>query len=88
MLALRMEYAGILLSFRLGRKEVSGILKGSRGDWTFESQSPAFLRQVPSGRLSKYALWLNNVPSHISDIYEGIRNAALNAGYEMDDSDD
>ena len=81
------HYQGAFLYFRLNRHPIEGILKGSMTDWTFYSQSPAFLKQVPSGRLKKYALWYDSVPREISKLYNGILESALKAGYPIDEKE-
>lgn len=75
------------LTFRLNRHFIQGILNGSVSDWFFQSQSPAFLKLVPSGRLQKYALWCNGVPRGISRIYNGIVEAAARSGYILDEKE-
>jgi hypothetical protein len=80
---LQHHYEMVSLSFKLNQYQVSGILNGSASDWTFQSDSPAFLNIVPSGRLSKYALWLDRVPRQISKIYNGIWEAAIKQGYDI-----
>lgn len=86
--ALKREYAGVLLCFKLGRKDVCGLLNGSANDWTFESVSPAFIKHLPTGRLHKYAVWHNKVPSIVSNLYNGIWDAAFKAGYDLGERDD
>ena len=80
-------YEGICIHFRLNRHPVEGILKGSITNWVFYSQSPAFLKQVPSGRLKKYALWYDTIPKDITKLYNGILEAALKAGYPIDEKE-
>lgn len=77
------HYEMVPLSFKLGHHQIRGILNGSATDWTFQSDSPAFLRIIPSGRLSKYALWIDHVPRQISKIYNGILESAIKAGYAI-----
>jgi hypothetical protein len=77
------HYEMVPLAFKVNQHVIDGVLNGSAADWTFQSRSPAFLKIVPSGKLSKYALWLNHVPKQINKIYHGITEAALKAGYDI-----
>ena len=79
----REQYNHLFLSFRLGKHTVQGVLNGACHDWYFESLSPAFLKQIPSGVLYKYTLWYDRVPNNISSIYNNILEAALRAGYDL-----
>ena len=79
----RSHYHCIVLSFTIKRKSVSGILKGNPVNWMFESDSPAFLKLVPSGVLNKYALWWDVVPKDLDKVYNGILEAAFKAGYDL-----
>ncbi|MCU7551721.1 hypothetical protein OCK74_21550 [Chitinophagaceae bacterium LB-8] len=79
----RSHYQSVVLSFTIKRKSVSGILKGNRVDWMFQSDSPAFLKLVPSGILNKYALWWDMVPKDLDKVYNGIFEAAFKAGYDL-----
>ena len=81
-------YEMVPLSFRLNHHQVKGILNGSASDWTFQSESPAFLKIVPSGKLHKYALWTGLVPGQISKIYNGIWESAIKAGYDMAENEE
>lgn len=81
------HYEGVLLRFRLNREEVTGLLNGSITDWVFQSDSPAFLKFVPSGRLCKYALWYDRIPQQVNRIYKGMWEAALKAGYELSEKE-
>ena len=85
---LREQYDGVLLQFKWNQAEIRGVLNGSVTDWNFRSQSPAFIRLVPSGHLSKYSLWVTRVPKSISKLYNGIADAALKAGYDMNDKEE
>ena len=86
-LTARGPYAGLHLSFKLGRQTVYGRLNGSAGDWIFESSSPAFIKQIPEGRLYKYNIWYGTVPRAISSIYHGILESALKAGFDLYEND-
>jgi hypothetical protein len=86
--SLRDHYKGIGLSFRLGHRCIEGLLQGSAADWAFCSESPAFVKYVPSGVLSKYMLWNDNVPRQISGLYNGILESAFKAGYDLSDKDE
>jgi len=81
--AYQYHYEKLHLSFKLNQHTIEGILNGSASDWTFQSNSPAFLKQIPSGKLSKYALWVDEVPRQISKIYNGIWEAAIKVGYDI-----
>jgi hypothetical protein len=81
--ALKAEYHSVSIGFKLHNKEVRGILNGNPQDWKFHSTSPVFLKYIPSGTLSKYALWLNGVPKVISPLYVNIIEAAAKAGYDL-----
>ena len=81
--ALQDQYNGVFLHFRLGYQIVEGVLNGSAADWTFQSYSRAFLKQVPTGTLYKYMLWMDSVPPGISNVYNAIEEAAFKAGYDM-----
>jgi hypothetical protein len=78
----------IVLSFQMNRRPVKGTLYGNCLNWTFESNSPAFLRYIPSGKLDKYALWINAVPPVISELYNKIYEAALKSGYSLQEKED
>jgi hypothetical protein len=80
---LQHHFEMVFLTFKLNQHEVKGVLNGSSTDWTFQSGSPAFLKIVPSGKLSKYALWFGGVPRQIHKIYNGIGDAAIKAGYNL-----
>ena len=86
-LTARGPYAGLHLAFRLGKHTVYGRLNGSAGDWVFESTSPAFLKQIPQGRLYKYNLWYDAVPRAINSIYNGILESAFRAGFDLYEND-
>lgn len=73
----------IVLSFQIKKQPVKGVLHGNCSNWTFESNSPAFIRYIPSGKLDKYALWINTVPPVISELYNKIYEAALKTGYSL-----
>jgi len=75
------HYEDVPLTFSLQNQYVSGILNGTVSDWNFRSPSPVFLKFIPSGVLYKYAFWIGEVPSKLSDIYNGIFTAASKAGY-------
>lgn len=79
----RDQFNTLMLSFRLGKHIVHGVLNGAPYDWYFQSNSSAFLKHIPSGVLYKYALWYNQVPKNISAIYNNIMEAALRAGYDL-----
>ena len=85
---LQYHYEMVFLSFKLNQHEVKGVLNGSTTDWTFQSTSPAFLKIVPSGKLSKYALWIGRVPKQINKIYDGISDAAIKAGYDITEKEE
>jgi hypothetical protein len=85
--SVRYHYSGIFLSFALNRKPVCGILKGNSLDWMFQSDSPAFLKQIPGGVLNKYALWWDHIPKDLDKIYNGILEAAFKAGYNLCEKD-
>ena len=82
------HYEMVILSFKINKYEINGILNGSATDWIFHSDSPAFLKIIPSGRLSKYSLWIDHVPKDISKIYNGVEEAALKAGYDIADKEE
>jgi hypothetical protein len=77
----------VVLTFSIKRKPVCGILKGSAVDWMFQSDSPAFLKLIPSGVLNKYALWCDAIPKDIDKVYNGILEAAFKAGYDLCDKE-
>jgi hypothetical protein len=77
------HYDSVVLSFTINRKPVCGILKGNAVDWMFQSDSPAFLKLIPSGILNKYALWWDVIPKNIDKVYNGILEAAFKAGYDL-----
>jgi hypothetical protein len=78
----------LCLSFQLKNRQVRGVLYGSYLNWSFESSSPVFLKYVPSGKLDKYALWVNTVPSVISELYNKIYDAALKKGCSLQDKEE
>ena len=82
------DVSPVWLSFQINRRPVKGFLYGDYQNWTFESNSPAFLNCVPAGKLNKYAYWVNTVPKGISEVYNGIFDAALKAGYSLQDIED
>lgn len=79
----RSHYDYVVLSFTIKRKSVSGILKGNSCDWVFLSNSPTFLKMIPSGVLNKYTLWWDAIPKDIDKLYNGILDAAFKAGYDF-----
>jgi hypothetical protein len=81
------HYNCVILSFTIKRKPVSGILKGNSFDWRFQSDSPAFLKLIPSGVLNKYALWWDAIPKDLDKLYNGILEAAFKAGYDLCEKD-
>ena len=82
------DVSPVWLSFQINRRPVKGLLYGDYQNWTFESNSPAFLKHVPSGKLNKYAYWINAVPGGISEVYNGIFEAALKLGYSLQDMEE
>jgi hypothetical protein len=77
------HYDSVVLSFTINRKPVCGILKGNSVDWMFQSDSPAFLKLIPSGTLNKYAIWWDAIPKDINKVYNGILEASFKAGYDL-----
>jgi hypothetical protein len=84
----RDHFENVALSFRLSRQEVYGFLNGTSHDWQFQSESAPFLKQIPSGQLRKYSLWIDSIPQKLSDLYNGIREAALKRGYNLDEKEE
>jgi hypothetical protein len=84
----REQFNSLWLSFKLGKHPVQGLLIGASHDWCFQSTSPAFLKQIPTGVLRKYALWFNGVPKNISSIYNNILEAALREGYDLTEKEE
>ena len=78
----------IVLSFQMNKRPIKGVLHGNCINWTFESNSPAFTHYIPSGKLDKYALWINTVPPVISELYNKIYEAALKSGYSLQENED
>jgi hypothetical protein len=85
---LQQNFNGVELSFRLHNQTVKGHLLGNAQDWMFYSCSPAFLKIVSSGKLQKYNLWLNTIPKGISEVYNGIYESALKAGFDITDKEE
>lgn len=85
---LHFHYEMVFLRFKINRDEVVGILNGSVTDWLFQSDSPAFLKIVPSGKLFKYALWTNGIPKQLDRIYKGLSDAAFKAGYDLTEKEE
>jgi hypothetical protein len=81
------HYEAVLLRFSINRDKVKGLLNGSITDWVFQSDSPAFLKVVPSGRLCKYALWYDRIPRQLNMIYKGMWEAASKAGYDLSEKE-
>jgi hypothetical protein len=81
-------YFSVVLHFSVCRRPLTGVLYGTASNWTFLSNSPAFLRYIPSGRLDKYALWVDKIPPNISTIYNGIFDAAFKAGYSLQEKEE
>lgn len=79
----RDHYDKVFLLFKIGRRPVCGILNGNSVDWMFQSDSPEFLKLVPSGVLCKYALWIDAVPCDLGKVYDGVLEAAMKAGYDL-----
>ena len=82
------QFNSLQLSFKLGKHPVQGLLIGACHDWCFQSTSPAFLKQIPSGVLRKYALWYNGVPKNITSIYNNIFKAARREGYDLTEKEE
>jgi hypothetical protein len=80
-------FTPVTLSFKLGGRQVSGILHGDAYNWTFESNSPVFVLCVPGGRLDKYALWNGPVPSQITELYQQIEQSAGKAGINLQENE-
>ena len=78
----------IVLSFQMSKRPINGVLYGNCLNWTFTSSSPAFLHYIPSGKLDKYALWINTIPPVISELYNKIYAAALKTGYSLEENED
>jgi hypothetical protein len=83
--SLQGHYDRVYLSFRLNSHYIRGILNGNSVDWVFQSDSPAFVKRIPSGVLYKYALWTDDIPKDIGKVYNGILEAALKVGYDLNE---
>jgi hypothetical protein len=81
--ALKDHYHSVGLQFRLNKHEIQGILNGNAEDWVFTSNSEAFVRYIPGGKLEKYALWIGGVPRVLGHLYTEIFEAAGKAGYDL-----
>ena len=77
------QYHGVLLSFHVRQHKIEGVLNGSISDWTFQSNNAVFLHYIPTGKLNKYMLWEEKIPACISNIYNGILEAAFKTGYDL-----
>jgi len=86
--SLQDHYNMVSLSFKLHQKPVTGVLNGSALDWSFESESPVFIKYIPSGMLRKYSLWTDKVPKNISQMYNAISDAALKAGFDLSEKEE
>lgn len=84
----RQHYHYLPLRFRMGRHLIEGVLHGDCGDWFFNSQSPAFTEIIPGGKLRKYMLWIDAVPKNIGLVYNALSEAAVLAGYTMQERDE
>jgi hypothetical protein len=80
---LKTHYDEVPLRFSLSGAPVTGILTGNHQWWVFSSDSPTFRSQIPGGRLCKYSLWTNRIPAVVSDLYNGIWEAAIQSGYDL-----
>ncbi len=82
------QFNSLWLTFKLGKHLVAGLLIGDCHDWRFLSNSPVFLRYIPSGVLNKYALWFNGVPKNINAVYNNIIEAAQREGYDLTEKEE
>ena len=81
--SLKDEYHAVFLFFRINNNQVYGVLNGNAEDWRFTSESAYFLKYIPGGTLSKYAMWINVVPKTINHFYTELIESAAKAGYEL-----
>ncbi|HZH97232.1 MAG TPA: hypothetical protein VEY06_15175 [Flavisolibacter sp.] len=86
--SLKEQYHAVFLIFRINNNQVHGILNGNAEDWIFTSTSSYFLKYIPGGTLSKYAMWIGSVPKTIGHFYLKITESAARAGYELCDKEE
>lgn len=85
---LKDHYDAIALRFKLHHQVIKGALTGNYQYWFFKSESPAFLKHIPSGILFKYAIWENHIPTEVSNLYNAIWEAAFKAGYDLQEKEE
>jgi hypothetical protein len=85
---LKSAFENISLSFHYHGREVNGILQGSPRFWTFSSNSEAFLKIIPSGKLYNNARWVEPIRYEALDFYQAICNAGEKMGLQMEKDDE
>jgi hypothetical protein len=75
-------FENLVLTFDMHGKSVSGLLNGNYKAWLFDSDSPAFLKLIPSGRLTRQ-MNAGGVSSAILDLCVSIQRAAEDMGYNL-----
>ncbi len=81
-------FENIALSFQYQGRQVSGILHGSPRFWTFSSDSEAFLKIIPSGKLYNNARWVEPIRYEALDFYQAICYAGEEMGLQMEKDDE
>lgn len=81
---MKQAYDHLPISFSIDSESVDGILDGDYKLWTFRSESPAFLRYIPSGVLKSSAAWKTPIPKEVHMLYKSIWTAAEAKGYTFD----
>jgi hypothetical protein len=78
-------YDNIPLTFILHSGSVTGVLSGQYNQWSFESDSPAFLKLLPSGRLRRSGLNHFHLSTQIAELVRCIHRTAEDLGYAMEE---
>lgn len=76
-------YNNVAITFITHSGSVTGVLNGTDKQWSFDSDSPAFLKMIPSGKLLKINSNIAELPSGIAELVNHIHRAAEDLGYSM-----
>lgn len=77
-------YESVALTFTLHTGSVTGVLSGNDHQWSFDSDSPPFLKLIPSGRLIKSSFNFTGLPHEIVELLHCIYRTTEDLGYAME----
>lgn len=81
---MKRTYDHVAIGFSIDAEPIEGVLEGDYRYWTFTSESPEFLKFVPTGVLKSSAGWKKPIPKEIHMLYKSIWTAAESKGYSFD----